>query len=254
MATQKRLLHHRLFTAIRSRDWFGVGIEVFAVVLGVLLGLQASQWADDRAAARAREALEARLATDLLAYAKGVRSTAKIRRERLDAMIRLDEWLDAGSIRTAERKTVLRGIDGAFNYDDVRPLPLSFSEMIGGGSLERLDDPEVRRQLESMSRLHARFVESGRLLNDGTFDLYLELQPQVFSGNAAAQRRMIERSVKTPDQRYPLDTPIDWGVLEGARFRHALDLAVQRDTYLAIFGTNLAGIAEETAGKLGKDR
>ena len=32
----------------RNRDWFGIGLELLTVVLGVLLGLQASQWAAER--------------------------------------------------------------------------------------------------------------------------------------------------------------------------------------------------------------
>ena len=38
----------RLTAQIRGRDWFGIGIELFTVVLGVLLGLQASEWAAER--------------------------------------------------------------------------------------------------------------------------------------------------------------------------------------------------------------
>lgn len=38
----------RLAAALRGRDWFGVGVEVFAVLLGVALGLEASQWVERR--------------------------------------------------------------------------------------------------------------------------------------------------------------------------------------------------------------
>ena len=38
----------RVVAQLRARDWPGVGIELFTVVLGVLLGLQASEWAADR--------------------------------------------------------------------------------------------------------------------------------------------------------------------------------------------------------------
>ncbi len=38
----------RMSEAFRKRDWFGIGFELFVVVLGVLLGLQASRWAAER--------------------------------------------------------------------------------------------------------------------------------------------------------------------------------------------------------------
>jgi hypothetical protein len=38
----------RISEALRKRDWFGIGFELFVVVVGVVLGLQASRWAEDR--------------------------------------------------------------------------------------------------------------------------------------------------------------------------------------------------------------
>ena len=38
----------RLSDAFRKRDWFGIGFELFVVVVGVLLGLEASRWAAER--------------------------------------------------------------------------------------------------------------------------------------------------------------------------------------------------------------
>lgn len=43
-----RPIARRISDALRRQDWFGVGIEIFAVVLGVLLALQASAWAEQR--------------------------------------------------------------------------------------------------------------------------------------------------------------------------------------------------------------
>ena len=38
----------RLSEAVRKRDWFGIGFELFVVVLGVVLGVQASRWTAER--------------------------------------------------------------------------------------------------------------------------------------------------------------------------------------------------------------
>lgn len=38
----------RIAAALRRRDWFGIAVEVFAVVLGVVLGLQATAWVEGR--------------------------------------------------------------------------------------------------------------------------------------------------------------------------------------------------------------
>src|SRR4051794_8527983 len=44
----------RLRAALKGRDWFGVAIEMLAVVLSVILGLEASQWNAQRGEAQYR--------------------------------------------------------------------------------------------------------------------------------------------------------------------------------------------------------
>jgi hypothetical protein len=38
----------RISDALRRRDWFGIGFELFVVIVGVLLGLEASRWSAER--------------------------------------------------------------------------------------------------------------------------------------------------------------------------------------------------------------
>lgn len=51
----------RLSDALRERDWFGIGFELFVVILGVLLGLEASRWS----AAREQREYSAQMLTSL---------------------------------------------------------------------------------------------------------------------------------------------------------------------------------------------
>ena len=41
-------LFRRLASALRRRDWFEIGFELFIVFLGVALGMEASRWASQR--------------------------------------------------------------------------------------------------------------------------------------------------------------------------------------------------------------
>lgn len=38
----------RLSDALKTRDWFGIGFELFVVIVGVMLGMAASRWAAER--------------------------------------------------------------------------------------------------------------------------------------------------------------------------------------------------------------
>lgn len=64
----------RIAAALRERDWFTVGLELFLVVLGVLLGLEASRWAAAREENVYREKMVAALDQVLLDYAESGQS------------------------------------------------------------------------------------------------------------------------------------------------------------------------------------
>lgn len=59
------MILHRLASAIREQNWATVAIELFIVVLGVFLGLQANNWNEARVAEHRREQIVAALVTDL---------------------------------------------------------------------------------------------------------------------------------------------------------------------------------------------
>jgi hypothetical protein len=64
-----RPIARRISDALRRQDWFGVGIEIFAVVLGVLLALQASAWAEHRQERAYNEQMVSALGTVLDRFA-----------------------------------------------------------------------------------------------------------------------------------------------------------------------------------------
>ena len=61
----------RLRAALKERDWFGVAIEMLAVVLSVILGLEASQWSAQRAEAEYRRQIIAALDQSLVDFEVG---------------------------------------------------------------------------------------------------------------------------------------------------------------------------------------
>ena len=64
-----RTIVRRISDALRRQDWFGVGLSIFSVVLGVLLGLQASAWAEQRQARAYNEQMVSALGTVLDRFA-----------------------------------------------------------------------------------------------------------------------------------------------------------------------------------------
>lgn len=58
----------RMAEALRTRDWFGIGFELFVVVLGVMLGMAASRWAAEREERQYRSQMIAALDEVLVDY------------------------------------------------------------------------------------------------------------------------------------------------------------------------------------------
>jgi hypothetical protein len=61
-------IFRRLGAALRKRDWFEIGFELFVVILGVLLGMEASRWAASREDAANRRQMIAAMNETLTDY------------------------------------------------------------------------------------------------------------------------------------------------------------------------------------------
>jgi hypothetical protein len=58
----------RISSALRRRDWFEIGFELFIVILGVALGMEASRWAQARDDAEYRQQIIAAMDATLTDY------------------------------------------------------------------------------------------------------------------------------------------------------------------------------------------
>lgn len=58
----------RLSDALRKRDWFGIGFELFVVIIGVMLGMAASRWAAERDERQYHNQMVSALTSTLMVY------------------------------------------------------------------------------------------------------------------------------------------------------------------------------------------
>jgi hypothetical protein len=59
------MIRRRVIEQLREQQWVAVGIELMIVVLGVFIGLQASNWNQERTSARQGATFTERLKADL---------------------------------------------------------------------------------------------------------------------------------------------------------------------------------------------
>lgn len=139
----------RIGQHLRQRDWFAVGVEVLAVILGVFLGLQVSNWNDERQERQDERQILERLhdeTQDLL---------TEVREERADLQVRADHLVEAQPVIYAlePARPLTSGECNAIITSHVYrmasdELPV-LDELVATGRFDRLRDEEVRRLLRN---------------------------------------------------------------------------------------------------------
>lgn len=136
----------RISESFRKRDWFGIGFELFVVVLGVLLGLQASRWAADREERRYHAQMVTALDATLKVY---VAAGEEIHEEISAAIAKYDRRVASGE----------RPPPPFWRLDQLeRPPTLAWDAMVATG---------IAKSLEPDLVFHiARFFSRGDGLGD----------------------------------------------------------------------------------------
>src|SRR5258706_2595909 len=104
---------------LKAQDWFGVGVELAIVVVGVFIGLQVNNWNNDRIAGEQARAYRAEIVTEVRSNQRSIATMvgyyARVRQHAIAAAVAL------GAPRTANGEQFL--ID-AFQATQILPRPL----------------------------------------------------------------------------------------------------------------------------------
>src|SRR5262245_1961806 len=129
------MLLRRLINRLRGQDWFTVVIEVVVLVLGIVLGLQATDWADAR-----RQRVEER---------------DSLQRLLVDSEANLAE-LKRAEAADRQASTRIQSISQALEDSTKTPDPAA----LAGALCRWFVHPEIHLQRAT----YAELVSSGRLL------------------------------------------------------------------------------------------
>lgn len=128
------------------QDWFAVAIDLAIVVVGVFLGIQASNWNAARIERGEVDAYRAQIAADLDAneqeLAERVRYYRQVRDHATAAMRALEGNAPLG-------EAFLVDLYQATQVSPIRMERSAYDEMIAGGMAKGVGDPAVRRRLSA---------------------------------------------------------------------------------------------------------
>lgn len=134
------MIVHRLARSFREQDWLAVGIEFVIVVVGIFVGLQATEWNERRELReRERNYLE-RLGEDLNAMRSEFTGIQTRAGDRVPGALRTFRALEACDAGLASDEDVRRTIAGYQNQRIASVVDRTYQEMVSSGALARMDD------------------------------------------------------------------------------------------------------------------
>lgn len=148
---------------VADQNWFAVLIDIGIVVIGVFLGIQASNWNMARIERGEVNAYRSEIARDLIAneqeLAERIRYYRQVRTHALAAMKAIE-----GSAPRGE--AFLVDLYQASQVSPIRMERSAYDEMIASGMAKNLGDPTVRRRLSSYYAGTER-LEAGTIFSTG---------------------------------------------------------------------------------------
>lgn len=138
----------RFRTSLQSQHWAAFWIDIVVLVIGVFLGIQASNWNERRLEKRETEKLLAQLRPELHDFVAFLDSTRTYYRVTSDfAQIAFAGWERNPSV--SDEQFVIAAYQASQIYGFGANME-NWALVFGGEQLRNLDDPELRSRLSSV--------------------------------------------------------------------------------------------------------
>ena len=140
------MILRRLSDNLRAQNWTAIAIEIAIVIVGVFIGMQVSNWNQQRIEKRETERLLSNLVPELqgqLQFFNDVRAYYSATRRYADKA--LGGW--DGSANVSDAEFVIAAYQ-ASQITGIGQNTENWALTFGGNELRNIDDPNVRRTLE----------------------------------------------------------------------------------------------------------
>lgn len=136
----------RLGARLRQQDWVAFTIDLVIVVVGVFLGIQASNWNDERRDRRLAGDYLGRIADDLRSDADQLTKREIYWRASQEAGLRAIQFAEGRQVEGSGWRTLL-DFYGAGQLWVYSPNDATYRELVGAGRLDLIRSAQLRRQL-----------------------------------------------------------------------------------------------------------
>ena len=136
------MIIRRAIDSLRRRDWASVALEIMVVVIGVFIGLQASNWNQDRETERRAEVFSERLKSDLREEAWGYEVQVAYYSDVADYARRAADALSGGPPLSDE--ALLIAAYRATQYNGNTRRRATYDELTSTGEIGLIREPDLR--------------------------------------------------------------------------------------------------------------
>lgn len=148
------MILRKLADSIAGQDWFSVCLEVLIVVVGIYLGLQASEWSQNRDNREAEIIYLERIALDLQSSEIQTRADAEFQSRHAGYGGFIVDALDACQLRPEDRDTFASGIYLAGKYINASFVKATIEELLSAGRTTIIRNAELRQKIMELLRYY----------------------------------------------------------------------------------------------------
>lgn len=158
------MILRRFIEHLKSENWFAVGLEFAVVVAGIFVGMQATDWNEERKARAEEKAYLTRIYSDQKASLEALRDSIGASENRAAGTRSLAEWLSGQGAQPGTAEEMQWILCRWF----VDPAPEiqnhAFAELMSAGQLKLLRDSELRLLLQKVERAYEAAATDGNTL------------------------------------------------------------------------------------------
>lgn len=170
------MLLRQLSEHLRAQNWTATCLELAIVVLGIFLGLQASQWYESRQERQLEESILERLGEDFAAIAVEATAAIEFHQDQIVALGEMQRSLREGEQGADTEAAFLAGLADAMGYHLGPGRSGTYVEILSSGSFRLLRNPELRKVLseydDSVQKADYLFsvFQQGQRANESVFN------------------------------------------------------------------------------------
>lgn len=141
------MIFNRLLIQIKEQNWAVLGIELVVLVVGVFVGLQASNWNDDRVERAEERGYLVRLHEDIKASAAGIDTDNSFLAQQLSDQLVILNALSTCSIHEGGQPIIDRGFRSLGRINPPRLITRTYGELTASGKMDIIQSDEIKKEL-----------------------------------------------------------------------------------------------------------